>query len=171
MSFTQWVVVPPRVPGQMLPIPPGSVRGVWAKPAFTQADEGKDVTVRGNTEVGEETRRVEWDTAPSGVISGKIGRVYPWDNGDGSGVLLTGHSPEDGKFDIPRVAGTSTEVDLAFASVDSEGSVNHKTRFFAPVHSRRGVFGGAPRTYLCDATTVTVFGDRRFCHFVGAKRS
>ena len=92
---------------------------------------------------------MEWDTAPSGVISGKIGRVYPWDNGDGSGVLLTGHSPEDGKFDIPRLAGTSTEVDLAFASVDSEGSVNHKTRFFAQVHSRRagGVFGGAPRTY------------------------
>mmetsp|Transcript_7383 Transcript_7383/g.24345 ORF Transcript_7383/g.24345 Transcript_7383/m.24345 type:complete len:240 (+) Transcript_7383:1817-2536(+) len=171
VRWSHWAVVPPpapRAPGQMLPIPPGSVRGLWAKPAITQADVGKDLTVRGSTiEVGEETRHVEWDTAPSGVISGKICRVFPWDDVQGSGVLVpTG----DGRIEIPRLAGTGMEIDLAFASVVSEGSVDQETRFLMPVHSRQGLFNGPPRTELCDATTVT-FGAHRFCHFIGAKRS
>ena len=64
-DFNHWVVVPPRAPGQLLPIPPGAVRGLWRKPALSTDDMGKTVSILGDTiiKVGNEMRHVEW---PSG---------------------------------------------------------------------------------------------------------
>ena len=160
-----WVVLPPRAPGQILPIPPGSVRGVWAQPALTDADEGKTITIEGSMmTVDGDVRKVEWDgDAPTNVVNGEIAQVVPWDDYDSAVQLDCGTT-----FELPRLASGSMKVDLAFASVESDGGSDLKTSFYMPLHTK-GVHE-VPATTLSDAINVS-FGKLKFSHFIGATRS
>jgi hypothetical protein len=162
-----WVVVPPRPPGQMLPIPPGSVRGLWAKPALSGKDVGKTITIVGTQmTVDGDVRTVEWhDDAPVDVTNATVSVVVPWDEED-SCIWLD----ENRQIELPRLAGddSSMQIDLAFASVQTDGSGDLETAFYMPLHTK-GI-DIEPQTKLAKATTVQ-FGDLRFSHFVGAKRS
>ena len=59
MPWGHWVVVPP-VAQSLLPIPAGTVRGVWKRPVFSTADHGKLVTLTaGSITVDGEARLVQ----------------------------------------------------------------------------------------------------------------
>ena len=170
-----WLVIPPQAPGQMLPIPPGTVRGVWEQPAFTRDDIGKRLTVTGNTAtVDGDARRVDWgdEGAPAFEITdGMIDDVTPW-NENGSGIVI--HQQDSVlEIAIPIIAGNGNlEVDLAFASVSKsctgDAKIDMKTDFFMPIATNGPDKDST--TKLVNAKEVT-FGEKRFKYFVGAKRS
>lgn len=165
-----WLVVPPRPPGQMLPIPAGSVRGLWLQPAITNKDKGKRLTISGNTIlVDGKERHVEWsdDVSPENVSDCLIQDVKSWADEVGTYVLIEG-SMGKRRIEVPRVAnGERMEVDLAFADVESGGS-EKQTSFYMPLHEK-DMWSG-PISKLVKATDAC-FGELRFSHFIGAKRS
>ena len=60
--YRNWLLLPrEKASGQMFPIPPGAVRGVWRKPAVTQADIGKRMTVVGESTIMVMARRDRLD--------------------------------------------------------------------------------------------------------------
>ena len=77
--YRNWLLLPhEKSSGQMFPIPPGAVRGVWRKPALTSADVGKRMTVVGETTimVNGEARSVGWKgAAPTNINDRVIRRV------------------------------------------------------------------------------------------------
>lgn len=161
-----WVVVPPRAPEQMLPIPPGSVRGLWAKPALTEDDKGKSITIDGNKMIVDgDVRNVQWSgDAPTDISNAKIANVRRWDEYNSSFQLESGLR----RFELPCMANEGMEIDLAFASVQGDASGNIKTEFYMPVNLK-GPYEQS-QTVLSKVSGVS-FGERRFSHFVGAKRS
>ena len=56
------MVLPPRAPGQMHPIPPGTVRGIWRTRGLTGKDKGKRLTIEGDKfiKVDGQMRSVDW---------------------------------------------------------------------------------------------------------------
>ena len=174
--YSHYMILPPRAPGQLLPIPPGSVRGLWRKPAFTNADKGKMVTIMGNTvKVGSEARRVEWDgdaPAPENWTDVECLGVMPHNDAEGRQVV---RFQGDRSFPMPNLLGAETmEVDLAFASVESQSeSEGLEARFFMPVSTGKpGAYNAAHlgmAHHLEDARRVTLDG-MVFSHFLGAKR-
>ena len=165
-----WMVIPPQAPGQMVPIPPGAVRGRWAQPAFTPADEGKHVTISDTTvTVDGDVRMVVWgaDGAPQNITNAEITDVRPWAEFD-SAVTVVG-LPGIQEFAIPPIAGVeSCEVGLAFAAMDASspddtGAV--ATAFYMPIASHGP--GEPSTTQLSNAKGVT-FGKLEFECFVGA---
>mmetsp|Transcript_2121 Transcript_2121/g.6373 ORF Transcript_2121/g.6373 Transcript_2121/m.6373 type:complete len:437 (-) Transcript_2121:57-1367(-) len=166
-DFAHWVVVPPTAPGKLLPISPGSVRGVWKQPAITREDIGSQICIRGNTIIANsKTLLVEWGgEKPDDVEGATIDYVMEVSEED-SHVRLSG----DIYFDVPSIVGTSTELDMAFASVD--GCTNEggriATKFFIPTSSHG--MGEESATQLADAREVIIDGCKHFWHFSGAKR-
>ena len=72
---------------------------------------------------------------------------------------------------IPHVAGSSMDVDLAFASMQENSAVDAgseiDTNFFMPLSCPRP--GLPPAHRLANAKTVK-FGELKFSHFLGASR-
>ena len=81
-TYANWLIMPPRAPGNLQAIPPGSVSGTWRKPAFTYTDRNKSLTIAGNkVTVGGETRFVDWyGDAPTDVADARITSVVPWNS-------------------------------------------------------------------------------------------
>lgn len=163
-SHTHWMLLPPRAPGQVLPIPAGSVRGVWSEPAFTSGDQGKQITIIGNTiKVGDETRLVDWgkDDPPSGILNDTI-----VDFSENSATPMGSIELESGEVvPIPTIASSNKLADLAFVAVDSDCGHSLHSRFYTPV-STWDEDKDELVTVLEDARNVT-FGPARFSHFVG----
>ena len=165
-----WVVVPPTAPGQLLPIPPGSVRGVWSKPAVTANDTGKRIIIKGGklTVDGEARGPIDWnEPVPSDVSGNILGTTF---NDEGDKMMRVGGSTTSTTtmFKIPSIKGQQKEIDLAFASMDGncdQGRV--KSTFYMPVACRMP--HTPPEHRLVPAQDVT-FGDMKFSHYIGAKR-
>jgi hypothetical protein len=177
-GMNHYLILPPASAcAPLLPIPPGSVRGEWVTPALTSADNGKQLTVSGDTiTVDGETRAVSWDgEAPQEPISdARISNVKAYRQGFGQVELrLAGPNPCRSYITIPHLkgAGTTLEIDLAFAAVRSSRDNDDETppsRFFMPMVSENE--DGEVVHSLCDARDVT-FGDLQFRAFVGARRA
>jgi hypothetical protein len=166
-----WVVVPPAAPGQLLPIPPGSVRGVWSKPAVTAYDTGKRITITGGklTVDGEARGPIDWNDTPvpSDITGNILGTMFN-DEGDRMMRVAGSTTSTITMFKFPRIKGQREEIDLAFASMDGpcdQGPV--KTTFYMPVAC--GMPHRPPEHRLVPAQDVT-FGDMKFSHYIGAKR-
>ena len=183
-----WLVVPPsKTSRPLVPIPPGTVRGVWKKPAFTLDDQGKTLTIDGTFKDvkvdGASRGPIEWaDDIPT-VTDVVIKAVSPW--GQPRAVFEDEHSCfgiaggtvllADGKsFKLPAASGegNSQQADLAFASfsdqladgADEAGSSRRST-FYTPISRRNPTNGEDAHHQLVDARTVTL-GDKVFFHFV-----
>ena len=169
--YRNWLLLPhEKSEGQMFPIPPGAVRGVWKKPAVYSSDVGKRLTVVGETTimVNGEARSVGWrGAAPKNIIDKVIRSVAKFDD---KRPRITFETVGPRQMEIPYLSGASNEqtIDLAFALTDrhDKGIVN--TRFFMPVATESR--SGEPETRLQDAREV-VFGELQFHHFVGACRN
>jgi len=143
------------------------VRAVWCEPAFTEDDEGKQVTIIGESvKVDNETRRVEWtdSSPPEGVLNATITSVWEWGNaGDVPPHIVLDN---DRCVSIPPIAGSGKTIDLAFAEIMSSpaeggGDARINTKFFTPVVDR----GSEVTTQLMDARQVE-FGQKKFSHFL-----
>lgn len=170
--WTSWLVVPPRTPEQMLAIPYGSVRGVWAVPALTSADVGKTITIAGDTvTVNGERRTVKWQGEAPQLTGETITSVSPWSQSSAGVTVLHSHEGlhSHEAIELPRLANSELkEVDCAFARVDAEPGGNTKTTFYLPVASNGPYHESS--TVLMDVRHV-IFGALRFLYFAGAKRS
>ena len=187
-----WLVVPPSTTSPLVPIPPGTVRGTWKKPAFTSDDEGKTLTIEGRFKDvkvdGASRGQIEWaDDVPT-VTDVVIKVVNLWGKepqlgfaGEGA-VQVAGGTVllADGQsFKLPAAsgAGNSQQIDLAFASfadlpadgVD-EASSSLRSTFYMPIGHQNPTTEEGVHHQLVDARTVT-FGDKVFSHFVGALRT
>ena len=157
-----------KASGQMLPIPPGAVRGVWKKPAVTGADVGKRMTVVGASTimVDGDARSVGWSKdAPTGINDLVIMGVDGF-NDEYPRVCFA----EAPNIDIPYLAGAANEktIDLAFALTEKREGGTISTRFFMPVRAENG--DGLIETSLTDAREASV-GGLQFHHFVGSVRT
>jgi len=167
---THWVLIAPQAAGQILPIPPGTVRGLWKTPAFTTDDVGKTVTVTGDSvSVGGQVRKVEWDDAPPQNVTDKlITSVSEKDTHGRELVSLRGGST----FMRPFLQqGEQMQADLAFSEVQpgQGGNAQMDTRFFLPMAGPGQYGSSGERTFLSDARNVG-FGKMVFKGFVGATR-
>ena len=167
--YRNWLLLPrEKASGQMFPIPPGAVRGVWRKPAITADDFGKLLTVvgAGTIMVGGEARSVGWTkgAAPTNVNDEVIRSVDDFND----------HLPrigfDSGRFiEVPYLTGAANEktIDLAFALTEKHDGGTVSTRFFMPVARE---LLGASETYLVDAREVR-HGELQFHSFIGACRN
>ena len=182
-----WVLRPPVTP--LVAIPPGTVRGVWRKPALTPLDVGKTLTIEGRHKDvkvdGSSRGQFQWEEEPPADITDiVIEAVRPWGteptevevDGDedvevGGGTVLLANGTT---FKLPAELGTSNvlEIDLAFAQFAEEPTSDGKvyTTFYMPIAHAQTEISENAQHRLVDARQVT-FGDKRFSHFTGAKRN
>lgn len=164
--FPHWMLLPPSDPSQIMPVPPGSVRGVWRERAFTQEDDGKIVSIDGNKVMLDgEVRKVEWgDHVPENVSNLTLSGVGSHDE-DGRPCVYLSHDLSE--IFNPFVAGGATAVaDIAFASVERRPSApgeDVETTFYLPTTEDRAY--NHPQHLLSNART-TVLGNKQFSHFV-----
>ena len=173
VGWAHWLLLPPQVPGRLHPIPPGTVRGQWRKPALTNADVGKSITVTGNTiRVGDEVRRVVWTKDPPANITNEtLNFVHGWNSvSPGFTITVFGQLP---RFELPYIHGKEEIFDLAFATVDGSEDAKEDekmTRYYIPTivdEADRG-YGRLEGciTQMAEVSQVT-FGDLCFYDFVG----
>ena len=176
--YRNWLLLPlERASGHMFPIPPGAVRGVWRKPAVTDADVGKRMTVVGGNSitVNGERRSVGWNgAAPTGAgINDKVIAAVDKFNNCKPRVMFEGVGDDMGypMIEIPYLTGAANEkrIDLAFAQTKKQDGGRVETRFFMPIRSENIATGNC-ETSLLDARQVN-FGELQFHHFVGACRN
>jgi len=167
VPWGHWVVVPP-VAQSLLPIPAGTVRGVWKRPVFSTADHGKLVTLTaGSITVDGEARLVQWDDGAPPDASSEITLV---EEGFANVHLASGAT-----FINPASAEmhgeTTKQVDLAFAQAEhppTSGTGSLATRFYLPLATYED---GAQRFELADPRQVTFSGGLEFSHFAGATKN
>ena len=160
-TYANWLIVPPRPPGTLQAIPPGSVSGTWRKPAFTHADRNKSLTIVGKkVTVDGETRFVDWrDDAPTDVTDARIAYTIDWNSKvNESHVGLVGGR----RIELPPLSGEHNKTTMAmpFAMLEGDEGDNLRTRFFMPL-AQKDDDSGVLHTELIDATGVR-FGDNQF---------
>ena len=167
VPWEHWLAVRTAA-ADMLPIPTGSVRGVWSKPALTEADVGKQATFRRSSiTVGGNERPVNWDgDLPEGGLLGSSGTIIGVADfvGGHVGVMMDGRRKVL-KNPLSATQDNQLQVNLAFAKVEpavDEGSLS--TRFFMPVCTTSG---DGRKVELCDAQTTSI-GAMRFSHFISS---
>ena len=116
---------------------------------------------------GEERGPLDWggNPVPSDVSGIMVGKGFS-EIGEGI-VVLRDSAQESVEFKIPCIEGKAKEVDLAFASADSDADGAVKTTFYMPIAS--DVPYMEPEHRLTPAQDVT-FDDLRFSHYIGTKR-
>ena len=162
VPWEHWILKPPAESRRMLPIPPGSVRGKWMKPALTQDDEGKSITItNGALAVDGEPRNVTW--GESSVPENVAGRIHAlYGSSTGSPVHIRTANDHYISITIPAVVGRgdSVEADIAFAAFGDEcledGEVH--TTFYVPMKT-------GDRISLMPANKV-IFGEKTLASFV-----
>ena len=169
--YRNWVLTPPDASAQMCPVAPGAVRGVWRKPAVTEADVDKRITVVGNNMimVDGEARAVGWrGEAPwggTGVNNSQIVSVASeWSEHCAS---IT-HGDDEVNMEIPYLTGNAHEhvADVAFALTEKKHGGNIDTKFYIPIAEEDE---GCLETRLIDARQAR-FGansDLQFYCFIG----
>ena len=157
--YRNWLLLPlERASGHMFPIPPGAVRGVWRKPAVTDADVGKRMTVVGGNSitVNGERRSVGWmGAAPTGAgINNKVIAGVDKFNSIKPRIMFEGVL--DDMIEIPYRTGAANEktIDLAFALTEKHDGGRVETRFFMPV-PKKALRRGRCETSLLDARQVS----------------
>ena len=148
-TWEHWFLLPPAGASQkLLPIPPGSVRGKWMKPALTNADLNKPiVVVNGAIIVDGEPRNVSWGDSviPSnfrGTISGFASNHHYMV----VGVRVYCQRQDGVPCGFPNPAlvgpgGSAIELDLPFASVGGVGNPDTgqlQATFYVPTKTARG---------------------------------
>ena len=168
--WEHWIVRPLATAQQLMPIPPGAVRGCWQQPVFTPKDRGETVKIAGDLiEVGGETRAVDWGAIEHEDLTGKIAHVDHRVRGQ---ITLRKEGGVTKSFQNPAAGGDSAQyVDLAFAQVVDEGGgdgTTLETRFYMPL-AENDDEEGTQTNKLQDARRVNI-GDQVFSHFIGAVR-
>ena len=118
------VIIHPKTSANRLPVSPGTIRAVWAKPAITQADVGKRATVTENGAliVAGEVRSVTWgdrSVLPS-IKDRRIDRVEK----ECLGVERSRFRVGDGRwYHVPYLLGSGNQVtkDVAFVETGHGG--------------------------------------------------
>ena len=133
--YRSWVLTPPDASAQMCPVTPGAVRGVWRKPAVTEEDLNRRITVVGENMimVDGEARAVGWRSgAPTGVNNSRIMRV---DTAWSEYCASITHGDNERNMDIPYLAGNAHEhvADLAFALTETKHGELVDTTFYIPI--------------------------------------
>jgi len=169
-NYTHWLLLPPKAPGQLLPVPPGSVRGLWRERALSTEDLGKRITVNGSTiTVNGESRKVNWeDRVPAdAIVDAYIQHVDSF-NEDGFKVVSV-TADEDGdenpcEFINPFLDNDEFKAaDIAFACVNETAQDSFYTTFHLPLVEEQPY--APPKHQLADAKCVTM-GKKEFSHFV-----
>ena len=136
-EWRHYMIEPPPVAARMVPIPPGSVRGIWATPAVTRSDMGKMLSIQGNSIlIDGEVRHVEWDDGapPSLARPSKMIRTFDWNSPHRRGQI---EIEPGGRFvALPSLSGPENRVEMDVAFALPKGSVNDdwnvNTNFFVP---------------------------------------
>ena len=164
------MIEPPPAAARMVPIPPGSVRGIWAIPAVNDSDRGKMLSIQGNTIlVDGEARHVEWDgvlddgAPPRLAGARKIIQTFHWNANHPNGGKI---KIEGGDYvAMPSLSGPENRVEMDMAFALPEGGANDRwnvnTNFFVPW---RNPHNGEDS--LRNARAVTI-GKKLFKGFVG----
>ena len=166
-EWRHYMIEPPPAAARMVPIPPGSVRGIWATPAVTHSDIGKMLSIQGNSIlIDGEVRHVEWDDGapPSLARPSRIIRTFDWNAPHWRGQIEV---EPDGRFvALPSLSGPENRVEMDVAFALPEGSVNDawnvNTKFFVPWRNRH-----SSEASLRNARGVTI-GKKEFKGFVGS---
>lgn len=149
----------------MLPISPGSIRGVWAKPAITKADRGKKLTVSesGAIIVGGEVRSATWGCRPipSGIkdciISGFI-------DGEGEDPRSQFYLSKYVWRQVPYLTGAANQIikDISFVEI-GQGELPTKFYIADTLGPKVDVFHS---NRVVDVTQVVLPNDLQFSHTI-----
>jgi hypothetical protein len=127
------VIIPPPRSTNMLPIAPGTIRGVWAKPAITRADEEKMLTVAesGAIIVGGEVRSATWGDRPipTHIKDQNLAQVLETYEGDPRSQFRCA----GGEFyQVPYLTGSANEriKDITFVEMGRGANGLVPTRFY-----------------------------------------
>ena len=152
----------------MLPVAPGTIRGVWAKPAITYADKNKKLTVTesGAIIVGGEVRAATWADRP-------IPRNIKEENIDDVLTYAVNDDPRhqfgtnSGYFHVPYLTGAANQIikDIAFIEMgrDENGAV--PTSFFI-ADSLGPMFDVFQSNRMIDVTRKVMPGGFEFSHII-----
>lgn len=120
-GYAHHLIIPPPCGANLLPVAPGTIRAVWAKPAITRADVGKKLTVSesGAIIVNGEVRAVTWgDRRIPKMTDVKIGTFFEcYDEFVQSQFRLGGPGGE--YIQVPYLTGLGNQVtkDVAFVEM------------------------------------------------------
>ena len=163
-DFRHFLIEPPPTTARMIPIAPGSVRGIWAVPALTSSDMGKMLSVQGRSIVVDgEVRHVSWEGTPPHIpVPQTIRSVLCWRSNFQPGVHVMGTHGGVECFELPCLSGPENRLELDLAFALPEGGIEDAhvhTRFFLPSPDNE-----ANTPSLQDATKVS-FGRKEFKGF------
>ena len=172
------LILPPTGAATMLPVAPGTIRGVWAKPAITRADHGKTLTVTASSSiiVGDEVRAVTWGgrKIPTGIkderIIGCLGGVAQRhaDNYSRTQIQTTADDPDDW-FHVPYLAGADNQVtrDIAFVEMGRLSGRAVPAKFYI-ADSLGAMHDVYHSNRLVDVTETCMANGMEFSHTVSA---
>jgi hypothetical protein len=167
------LILPPPSTARMLPVPPGTLRGVWAKPALTDSDKGKMLTVTesGAIIVGGEVRSVTWGDReiPTSIKDRKIRHVIsPQSRTQLSLEGWRGGINTDcpSYIQVPYLTGAANQVFKDIVCIesgrgDAEGAVPSKFFIGDSLGARQDVFRS---NRLVDVTTIRMPNAMEFSH-------
>ena len=165
------LIIPPVASANRLPVAPGTIRAVWAKPAVTRSDVGKRVTVTENGALilDGEVRSVTWgdrSDLPS-LKDAKIERVLDSFQGlvQRSQFRVTGYKWHH----VPYLTGSvnQTTKDVAFVEMGHGEASSVPARFYI-ADSRGPKFDVYDTNRLVDVTHVKMHDGMEFSHTITA---
>ena len=174
VNWAHHLILPPSGGANMLPVAPGTIRAVWAKPAITTADKGKRLTVSesGAIIVDGTVRAVTWGDRciPISIKDRKIDGFHDSYNEHLRSQFKLEATSEltSMYYQVPYLTGTGNQVtkDVAFVEVgrsDDNGTI--PTTFYI-ADSLGPVEDVYHANRLVDVRKVRMHGDMQFSHTV-----